>query len=304
MTQARPLNQVAYEQIYAQVVSGRVSASERVSEHHFARQLNMSRTPIREAIRRLTNEGVFYQVPRSGTYLAAPSRKRIREGYEMRMELESAAAAKAADRLTGAQLDELADRAQQMRQAVREFRDLGVPTMPDALLIRFATADVGFHRLILRAADNRLIDQAVSQLLLQKQAFSFPTGRGAGELRPLARVCGFHALIARALRRRDADAARRWMRAHLRDSCRRALEGIDQQADQSQRATGQHPSLDLDALLSQLIGARDQTLEKPAVIARLVESSPTAPSPPPFHDTPRPTPAGPTFMTGNTRLPC
>lgn len=291
MTQTQSLNQKAYEHICGQIMAGKLSAEQRVSEHHFARELDMSRTPVREAIRRLTREGMFYQVPRSGTYLAAPSRKRIREGYEMRIELEALAVGKAVDRLTEAQAREVSERAEQMRRAARGVRDAQGPDVSGDLLAAFVSGDVGFHLLILKAADNRLIYETVSQLLLQKHAISFPSGGGAAGWGRLARVWGFHERIVRAIRRRDADAARHWMRAHLSDSCRRALEGIDQPLGRVDASAGPSPALDLGALLGRLI---DQGGASPAQPEVVVQPTPLQ------TQTNARTPAGNRLTTGTT----
>ena len=108
----------------------------------------------------------------------------------MRIELETLAVGKAAARLTAQDVAELADLADQMRQAVRSFRDMGVQAMPADLQMQFTAADIRFHLRILQIAGNALVYQSVSQLLLQKHAISFPTGRGADHVGSLARGVG------------------------------------------------------------------------------------------------------------------
>ncbi len=220
-----------------------------MSENGIARELGISRTPVREAIRRLTREGLLYQVPRSGTYVAQPDRKRIVEAYELRIYLEALAVAKAARDMPATDVAQLGRLVEQMRRAAREFRASGARVISGDLLHQFASADMQFHLLLLRAADNRLLFRTVAEILMQKQTLTF-RGR-EHDLRLLARVWLYHARIARAVRRRDAAAARHWMRAHLRDSRRNALAAFDRQlSQQGPAATG---PADLSGVLERLI---------------------------------------------------
>lgn len=242
------LSQLAYEAIYGRLLAGSIPAGQRVSENGIARDLGMSRTPVREAIRRLTREGMLYQVPRSGTYVSQPDRKRVVEAYEMRIHLESLAVAKAARDMSATEIAQLGQMVNQMRDATREFRASGARVISGDLLHKFASADMQFHLLILRAADNRMLFRTVAEILLQKQTLTF---RGSEhDLRLLARVWLFHARVARAVRRRDARAARHWMRAHLRDSRRNALAAFDRQLGPHGDAAG---PADLTGVVERLI---------------------------------------------------
>lgn len=248
MAKKDSLGQLAYEAIYGRLLAGSIPTGQRVSENGIARDLGMSRTPVREAIRRLTREGMLYQVPRSGTYVSQPDRKRIVEAYEMRIYLESLAVAKAARDMPASDIAQLGQAVGQMRDAAREFRSSGARVISGDLLHKFASADMQFHLLILRAADNRLLFRTVAEILMQKQTLTF-RGR-EHDLRLLARVWLFHARIARAVRRRDARAARHWMRAHLRDSRRNALAAFDRHLGPHGDATG---PADLTGVVERLI---------------------------------------------------
>ncbi|MDY0170253.1 MAG: GntR family transcriptional regulator [Thermoguttaceae bacterium] len=243
------LSQLAYEAIYRRLLAGQIRPRQRVSENGIARELGMSRTPVREAIRRLTREGMLYQVPRSGTYVAQPDRRRIVEAYELRIYLEALAVAKAARSMPASDIAQLAQMVEQMRRAARAFRESGARVISGDLLHEFASADMQFHLLILRAADNRLLFRTVAEILMQKQTLTF-RGR-EHDLRLLARVWLFHARIARAVRRRDPRAARYWMREHLRNSRRDALAAFDRQLSQLGAATS--GPADLTGVVERLI---------------------------------------------------
>ena len=242
------LGQLAYEAIYCRLLAGSIPPGQRVSENGIARDLGMSRTPVREAIRRLTREGMLYQVARSGTYVSQPDRKRIVEAYELRIDLEALAVAKAARDMQASDIAQLTQMVGQMRDAAREFRCSGARVISGDLLHKFASADMQFHLLILRAADNRLLFRTVAEILMQKQTLTF-RGR-EHDLRLLARVWLFHARIALAVRRRDPKAARRWMREHLRDSRHNALAAFDRQLGPHGDAAG---PADLTGVVERLI---------------------------------------------------
>ncbi len=242
------LSQTAYEAIYCRLLAGQVPSRRRVSENGLARELGMSRTPVREAIRRLTREGMLYQVPRSGTYVAQPDRRRLVEAYELRIYLESLAVAKAARLMSAADVAQLAQLVEQMRQAARAFRTTGERLISGDTLHQFAAADMQFHLLILRAADNRLLFRTVSEILMQKRTLAFHGSEH--DLPLLSRVWLFHARVARAIRKRDARDARHLMRAHLSDSRRKVLAAFDRQVG---RRDGAASPADLTAVVERLI---------------------------------------------------
>lgn len=244
-----PLSQQAYEYVHSKLLDGALAPGSRVSENEIARELGVSRTPVREAIRRLRSEGVLYQVPRSGTFVAEVDRKQLADAYEVRIALEGVAAAKAARNMSAETLRELQDCCDRMRSAARRFRDSGEPILSGPLLHEFATADMQFHLVLLRAADNRLLFRTVAEVLMHRRAITF-RGR-ENDLHLVARVWHFHARIARGIRRRDAKAARHWVIQHLRDSRRNVLAAFDRyQTLQTRQAAS---ATDLSGVIEKLI---------------------------------------------------
>ena len=78
----------AYEAIRSAILTFRLHPGYPISETNQAKQLGMSRTPVREAIRRLTTEGLLESVPYKGTYVKIPTKTEVREVYEMSEGLE------------------------------------------------------------------------------------------------------------------------------------------------------------------------------------------------------------------------
>ena len=91
------LSHKAYAYVQDQLVRGRWGLNERISEKTIADELGISRTPVREAIRKMISEGLLYQVPSSGTFVTNPDRQSISEMFEVRMALEGLAVEKAAE---------------------------------------------------------------------------------------------------------------------------------------------------------------------------------------------------------------
>ena len=117
------LSQHAYQHIQGLLLNFELSSGTRVSEHTLAKKMGISRTPVREAIRRLQDEGVLYQVPSSGTYVARPNRKQVVEMYELRLALETMAVAKSTRLMTRSQRLEIQLTVERMREAVYAFRE-------------------------------------------------------------------------------------------------------------------------------------------------------------------------------------
>ena len=90
------LRQQAYLRLRERLVSGELRAGMQLSEPDLAKQLGMSRTPVREALRQMENEGLIDYAPRFGAMVRAADRDELAEMYAVREALESYAAAQAA----------------------------------------------------------------------------------------------------------------------------------------------------------------------------------------------------------------
>jgi len=101
------LSDVAYKHISDQLLNGQLIPGQKVSEPALAKKLGVSRTPVREAVQRLKNEGLFLQVPSSGTYVAQTNRVPLIETYEIRLALETMAVRKAAKKIRSRDLQKL-----------------------------------------------------------------------------------------------------------------------------------------------------------------------------------------------------
>lgn len=186
----------AYRILKRLILDNELAAGSRLLEHEAAERLAMSRTPVREAMIRLEQDGLVEIKPRHGMRVLPVSPTDMREIYEILTALESAAAEMAARR--GATPAELA----KLRAAVAE--------MDTALgrddLDGWAAADERFHRLLVTLAGNQRLRQVVSQLGEQAHRARAVTLR----LRPKpVNSTRDHARLVSAIARRDPESARR-----------------------------------------------------------------------------------------------
>ena len=101
----KPLRELVCENIRQAIIDGTFSPGERLMEIQLADEMGVSRTPVREAIRKLELEGFVVMIPRRGTYVADISIKDINEVYEIRTSLDVLAAGLAAERINDDELE-------------------------------------------------------------------------------------------------------------------------------------------------------------------------------------------------------
>lgn len=219
------LGHYAYQHLKQKLLNGELSAGDKISEVQLAADLGMSRTPVREAIRRLEVEGVLEPVASSGTFVKHAERVTIIEVYELRIAIESFAVQKAARRMKPAQVRQLQDYCDQMLAAIRDFRDSGLPYMKDEPLRRYLNADISFHLLLLNAAENRHALAIYNDLNLRSAIFGCRSHDR--DLHHVARVWCQHERVARAVRKRDSQSALHSLEKHMYASMEAALEAYD-----------------------------------------------------------------------------
>lgn len=187
-------------QVREAIHGGRYGPGERLRETEVADWLAVSRTPVREALRRLEAEGLLTFVPWRGVVVAELDRQQVTELYAMRTILEGAAARLAARHVGEAEIDLMEGLLARAKAAAGK---------PETL----AGVNRQFHQAIYTGAHNRYLMQSLETLrnslaLLRGTTFSVP-GRAKAAQRE-------HAAILAAIKTRDADAAEQAARDHIR----------------------------------------------------------------------------------------
>ena len=185
-------------------------------EQEVAELLNMSRTPTREALIRLANEGLVEVRPRHGMRIRPISLRDMREIYEVITSLEATAAALAASNGLAA------DQVDGLRQAVADMDR----ALKDDELESWAEADERFHRLLVEFSNNDRLITLVRTFIDQSHRMRMLTLR----LRPKPTTSNRdHRAVIDAIARGDADAARRLHRTHREQSGRMLIELLRRQ---------------------------------------------------------------------------
>ena len=148
-----PLRDVVFNTLRQAILRGELKPGERLMEIQLANKLGVSRTPIREAIRKLELEGLVLMIPRRGAEVAEITEKSLRDVLEVRGALEELAVKLACQKITDAEITEL-------RMAEKEFEQ----ALKSGDVTIFAEADVKFHDVIYRATDNQRLIQLLFNL--------------------------------------------------------------------------------------------------------------------------------------------
>ncbi|VTT99796.1 family transcriptional regulator : Uncharacterized protein OS=Osedax symbiont Rs2 GN=OFPI_31550 PE=4 SV=1: GntR: FCD [Gemmataceae bacterium] len=197
------LSERVYQSLLEAVLSGALAPGEVVSELSLAKAMKVSRTPVHDAVVQLTKDGLLRQEPNRRPVVASFTADDVREVFEVRAVLEGEAAALAAPRIDRPTLAELRATADRLD---RQWGRAG-------WLDRWADFDEGFHAAVARACGNGRLCQEVTKYRTLHRGLN-KTHTAADVLRP---ALAEHLRILDALDRRDPDAARTAMTAHIRE---------------------------------------------------------------------------------------
>lgn len=202
------LSERAYANLRNAIVSRELQPGARVTEAGLARQLSVSKTPVREALLRLEQVGLVESVG-SGVRVIVPSSERIRESFELRTALEVQAARLAATRAGAHDREQIEQLAHASYEAA-ERNDR----------VQFRSLDHRFHRHIAVAADNTRIQRAIDDVLDLVSALRNRDVPAADASTDCALQ---HVAVARAIADGDAARAELELRAHLDKVCQLVL---------------------------------------------------------------------------------
>ena len=122
MSEYLPLRDVVFNTLRQAILRGELKPGERLMEIQLANKLGVSRTPIREAIRKLELEGLVLMIPRKGAEVADISEKSLRDVLEVRKALEELAVKLTCDKIKSAQIGELRHAAEGFRKTLKSSR--------------------------------------------------------------------------------------------------------------------------------------------------------------------------------------
>lgn len=197
----KPLREIVFEYLRNSILNGELEPGERLMELQLAQQLGVSRTPVREAIRKLELEGLVEMIPRKGAYVADVSIKDILDILEVRMFLEGLAAYFAAERMSDEEIEEL-------KEISKKFEN-EIVTMEKEEMIEL---DNKFHDMIIKGSRNNKLLQIVQGLQEQFQRFRVIYFNEYNEHEDLVK---YHTAIVNAISNRDSKEAQDYAQTHV-----------------------------------------------------------------------------------------
>lgn len=217
------LRDLAYRHLQTKLSNGDLPAGELLSEIPLARELGISRTPVREAIGLLAAEGFLEQIPNRGTVVRQLASRDIVDLYELREALEVYAVGKVAQQKLGpAQKQELRGHVEQVQNIRNGLLQSGAIRLDKEGMQALGLADLSFHNLILRLAGNARMLKVATETRLLIRIFSLPhAGHDAAQLRDIHQ---YHRRIAEAIDSGDASGAQRLLAEHIQLSMRERLD--------------------------------------------------------------------------------
>lgn len=202
-------SEFVYEQLRRKIFEKSLTSGQRLPEVAIAKEMNVSRTPVREALRRLESEGLVQIVPGWGACLASPTRQEIIDTYEVRETLEIMAVRKAARRITPLQLCLL-------QEQINAEREIFIKKDLESYL----KVNDEFHIIIAESSGNstlagyvrNILSRIFVQMIFFESFFDFDTNPSLEE----------HITILEALKAHDEERCAALIQEHLKLS----MEGL------------------------------------------------------------------------------
>lgn len=209
----QPLREVVCETLRDAIRKGILKPGERLMEIQLAEELGVSRTPVREAIRKLELEGYVIMMPRRGTYVANLSIRDVNEVFEIRTSLDSLASGLAAERIT----DEELERLQRLLVLIGEYIESND-------MDKIVETDTEFHDLLYQASRNSRLVGIIFNLREQLTRFRATSMSFPGRLRA---TLDEHRHIVEAIAQGDVKEAQQAAEYHMEKSEQTLLASME-----------------------------------------------------------------------------
>lgn len=212
MNEYLPLRDVVFNTLRQAILKGELEPGERLMEIQLADRLGVSRTPIREAIRKLELEGLVVMVPRKGAEVAQITESDLTDVLVVRRVLEELAVELACSRMDKDGIRELKENLEQFKKATKKG-DLTV----------IAETDVHFHELIYKATENARLIQILNNLREQMYRYRMEYIKDAEKR---AVLVDEHIGIIDAIENRDVKLAKRAIKQHVNNQEKTILDNL------------------------------------------------------------------------------
>jgi DNA-binding GntR family transcriptional regulator len=213
------LSDRVHRRLRQEIITGKIPGGTRLVESTLAAEMNVSRTPVREALHNLALEGLLYAIPRAGYIVEEMTDRDIRDLFEIRLDIEKIAARRALDRIHSSELESLVSNLIRMDQVLQS-----------GLLQNLAELDQEFHDIIYKATRSKTLYRICQNLsdytLKYRIALSMPP-----EL--AKRMRDHHGNIYQAFQTKDAERLETAVNDHLKEAQDNIISLMDQLRQQA-----------------------------------------------------------------------
>ena len=201
MDEYLPLRDVVFNTLREAILKGDLKPGERLMEMHLATKLGVSRTPIREAIRMLEQEGLAVTLPRKGAQVAKMTEKDLQDVLEIRDALDELAVVSACSRMANSEFESLTAAMEVFEKAIKagEVKDI-------------VEADEAFHDVIYKMTKNPKLEAIVGNMREQMYRYRYEYIK---DPKVYSQLIKEHDAIIKGLKNRDVDGLREVMHTHL-----------------------------------------------------------------------------------------
>ena len=213
MNEYLPLRDLVFNTLRQAILKGELKPGERLMEIQLAEKLGVSRTPIREAIRKLELEGLVLMIPRRGAEVAKISHKSLQDVLEVRGALEELATDLACQRITEEQLIELRNAENHFKAVVEKGTEMEI-----------AEADEAYHDIIYHATGNKRLIQMINNLREQMYRYRLEYIKDEAQK------------ILEAIRIRDIIRAKALMKEHIDNQEMTVSKNLNEAEEKSRQA--------------------------------------------------------------------
>ncbi|MGL4606089.1 MAG: GntR family transcriptional regulator [Eubacteriaceae bacterium] len=201
ISSCKPLREIVFETIRRAIITGELKPGQRLMEVQLAEEMGVSRTPVRESIRKLELEGLVKMVPRKGAYVTPMSVNDLKEMMEIRRALEGLAAELAAKNASKEEVEEL-------YLANKKFGEAALKNDEEGII----NYDMDIHEIIYRASGNMKLLQMINSLREQMQRFRAEYVHRIEDKTPLVNQ---HMEIIKMIESRDGTSAKSAANEHI-----------------------------------------------------------------------------------------
>ncbi len=212
MNEYLPLRDVVFNTLRQAILTGELKPGERLMEIQLANRLGVSRTPVREAIRKLELEGLVLMIPRKGAIVAEITVKDLEDVLEVRGALEVLAVQNACANITEKQLQEL-------KNAGAEFKR----ALTGADLVECVQTDIKFHDIIYGATNNQRLLQLLNNLREQMYRYRMEYLK---DKRMHKALVDEHEAIRKALKKHDPEKAGNAIKIHIENQKKCIIDSL------------------------------------------------------------------------------